>query len=115
MFALKRLVMSSFRGEKPLHPLLERFMPKISEGRLLELYPPFFVMRAKFVELDTEWNHVKVRLPLHSFTRNASGVMFGGAQASLADPIAALACLKRLRKYQWPLRLEGSFISGLLS
>lgn len=39
-----------------------------------------------------DWRHLRIRLPLTFFTRNLGGQMFGGAQASLADPIAAIAC-----------------------
>jgi hypothetical protein len=94
MFALKKLGMSFFRGDKIPRTLS---WLKISEARMLELFPPFLLFRLKFLELDDNWNHVRVKLPLHAFTQNAAGVMFGGAQAAVADPIAALACLKQLR------------------
>lgn len=68
-----------------------RFLP---EARRLELYPPFFKMRIKVLEVRDDWRHVRVKLPLTAFSRNLSGDMFGGWQAALADPIAALACAR---------------------
>ena len=64
----------------------------LSEGRRFELYPPFFMMRIKVLEIGDGWRRVRIRLPLNSISRNPGGVMFGGYQASLADPIAAIAC-----------------------
>jgi acyl-coenzyme A thioesterase PaaI-like protein len=66
----------------------------LSERRRLELYPPFFLMRAKFVQLSDGWRVIRIRLPLTMFARNLGGAMFGGWQAALADPIAALACVR---------------------
>ncbi|MFI4920300.1 MAG: PaaI family thioesterase [Gammaproteobacteria bacterium] len=66
-----------------------KFLP---EGRRFELYPPFFMMRIKVLEIGDGWRRVRIRLPLNSISRNPGGVMFGGYQASLADPIAAIAC-----------------------
>jgi acyl-coenzyme A thioesterase PaaI-like protein len=44
------------------------------------------------LELSDEWRRVRIRLPLAGANINPGGGMFGGAAASLADPIAALAC-----------------------
>jgi hypothetical protein len=44
------------------------------------------------VENRDNWRHVCIRPPLGYFTRNMGGQMFGGCQANLADPIAAIAC-----------------------
>ena len=66
----------------------------ISDARRLELYPPFFLMRVKVVEVSADWRHLRIRLPLNTFSRNPGGVMFGGYQAAVADPIAALACAR---------------------
>ena len=49
-------------------------------------------MRVKVVSLESNWRNVRIRLPLNTLSRNPGGVMFGGYQACLADPIAALAC-----------------------
>jgi acyl-coenzyme A thioesterase PaaI-like protein len=67
----------------------------LSDARLLQLYPPFWWMRIKVLELAPEWSRVRVRLPLTAISRNPGGIMFGGFQAALADPIPALACLRR--------------------
>eukprot|EP00518_Triparma_eleuthera_P015573 CAMPEP_0197550464 /NCGR_PEP_ID=MMETSP1320-20131121/4045_1 /TAXON_ID=91990 /ORGANISM="Bolidomonas sp., Strain RCC2347" /LENGTH=323 /DNA_ID=CAMNT_0043110835 /DNA_START=297 /DNA_END=1268 /DNA_ORIENTATION=- len=73
-------------------------MQQVSASRLfseklkIEMYPPFFMMRIKVLELRNQWRKVRIRLPLNIFSRNPGGVMFGGYQAALADPVAALAC-----------------------
>ncbi|GMH50354.1 hypothetical protein TrRE_jg10362, partial [Triparma retinervis] len=64
----------------------------VSEKLKMELYPPFFLMRVKILTLKNSWREVRIRLPLNVFSRNPGGVMFGGYQACLADPIAAIAC-----------------------
>lgn len=68
-----------------------KFLP---ETRRLELYPPFYKMRAKILEVTDGWRRLRIRLPLTAFSSNLSGDMFGGWQAALADPIAALACAR---------------------
>lgn len=79
-------------------PLAQRLMAHfadrrwLSDARLLEWYPPFLWMRIRVLELPPDWRRVRIRLPLNAISRNPGGVMFGGFQAALADPIAALAC-----------------------
>jgi acyl-coenzyme A thioesterase PaaI-like protein len=63
----------------------------IPQEKRIELYPPFWMMRIKVLELNG-WRRVRIRLPLTALAKNMGGSMFGGYQASLADPIAALAC-----------------------
>lgn len=63
--------------------------------RRLEWYPPFWLMRVRVLELADDWSRVRLRLPLTALSRNFGGSMFGGYQAAVADPIAALACVKR--------------------
>jgi acyl-coenzyme A thioesterase PaaI-like protein len=65
-----------------------------SDARLLEMYPPFLLMRIKVIELSDDWRSVRIRLPLNAVSRNPGGVMFGGYQAALADPVPALACAR---------------------
>lgn len=72
----------------------------LSDKRRLELFPPFLLMRVKVLELDESWSRVRLRLPLNWMSANAAGNMFGGFQASLADPIPALACLSRFPGYR---------------
>jgi len=52
-------------------------------------------MRVKVLSLAGDWGHLRLKLPLNWVSANAAGNMYGGYQASLADPIPALACLKR--------------------
>ena len=51
-------------------------------------------MRIKVLEIADDWRTVRILLPLNARSRNPGGVMFGGYQAALADPIAALACAR---------------------
>ena len=67
----------------------------LSQARRLELYPPFFLMRIKVLEITDNWERVRLKLPLNMVSKNMGGSMFGGYQAALSDPIAALACVKR--------------------
>ncbi|HZF24835.1 MAG TPA: hypothetical protein VEZ88_01125 [Steroidobacteraceae bacterium] len=71
----------------------------ISDARRLELYPPFFLMRIKVREVSADWRRIRILLPLNTFSRNPGGVMFGGYQAALADPIAAVSCARVLPGY----------------
>ena len=72
----------------------------LSSRRRFELFPPFFLMRVRIESLAEDWSSVRIRLPLNWVSANAAGNMFGGYQASLADPIPALACLKRFPGYR---------------
>lgn len=88
-------------------------MKFLSEGRRLELYPPFFFMRVKVLEIGDGWRTVRMRLPLNTISRNPGGVVFGGFQASLADPIAALACVRIFPGYTvWTRGLDIDFHRG---
>ena len=85
----------------------------LSEGRRLELYPAFAMMRVKVLEIGDGWRRVRMRLPLNSISRNPGGVMFGGSQASLADPIAALACSRVFPGYSvWTRAMTVDFQRG---
>lgn len=82
----------------------------LSEARRLELYPPFLFMRIKILDLSDNWRHIRIRLPLNTFSRNLGGSMFGGAQAALADPIAALSCARVFPGYSvWTRAMEIDF------
>ena len=74
---------------------LLRHMTFLSERLRLEWYPPFWLMRVKVLELSPDWQTVRLKLPLNMVSRNMGNGMFGGYQAALSDPIAALACAKR--------------------
>ena len=83
----------------------------LSERRRLEYFPPFWLMHIRVLELDAQWRHVRIRLPLTWLSANARGNMFGGFQACLADPIPALACLKLVPGYRVATRkLELDFV-----
>ncbi len=83
----------------------------LSARRRFELYPPFFLMRVKVLELAEDWNSARIRLPLNWISANAAGNMFGGYQACLADPVPALACLKKFPGYRVATKkLELDFI-----
>jgi len=83
----------------------------LSDRRRFELFPPYFMMRVKMLELGESWGHARILLPLNWVSANAAGNMFGGYQASLADPVPALACLKRFPGYRIATKkLEIDFI-----
>ena len=85
----------------------------LSDSRLLELYPPFLWMRIKVLEIADGWRRVRIRLPLNAISRNPGGVMFGGFQASLADPIPALACARLFPGYAvWTRAMTIEFEHG---
>lgn len=66
--------------------------PCLSDRRKVEWYPPFWLMRIQVRELSEGWRKIRIRLPSTWISRNAGGGLFGGFQAALADPIAAMAC-----------------------
>lgn len=100
-------------------PLMARFMRFVSrsgivpDARLLELYPPFRPMRIRVLEIRDSWRSVRILLPLNARSRNPGGVMFGGWQAALADPIAALACARIFPGFSvWTRAMSISFDHG---
>jgi acyl-coenzyme A thioesterase PaaI-like protein len=85
----------------------------ISEDRAIEWYPPFFLMRVKVLEISDGWRRVRLRLPLNAFSVNPGGVMFGGYQAAVADPVAALACSRVFPGYDvWTRAMTIDFDKG---
>ncbi len=83
------------------------------DARMLEWYPPFWFMRIKVTEASADWRHIRIRLPLNVVSRNPGGVMFGGFQAALADPIAALACARVFPGYSvWTRAMTIDFELG---
>lgn len=82
----------------------------LSERRRLELFPPFWLMRIKVLELADDWRVIRIKLPLNPMSQNMGNSMFGGYQASLADPIAALACVKNFPGYAiWTRAMQVDF------
>ncbi|MDH5600703.1 MAG: PaaI family thioesterase [Gammaproteobacteria bacterium] len=69
-------------------------LPFIPEKKFLEWYPPFFLMRVKVLEVKDNGRIVRLKLPLTIFSKNMGNSMFGGYQAAVADPVAALVCAK---------------------
>ena len=56
---------------------------------------------------------VRMKLPLTTLSRNPGGVLFGGFQACLADPIAGLAAAKRFKTHAcWTRHLALDFQRG---
>ncbi|HEC19837.1 MAG TPA: DUF4442 domain-containing protein [Gammaproteobacteria bacterium] len=91
---------------------LLRRLSFLSTRRRLEWYPPFFLMRVKVLELADDWQVVRLRLPLTAFSRNLGDSMFGGYQAALADPIAALACARRFPGHEvWTRAMNIDFVA----
>ena len=85
----------------------------LSDARLLEMYPPFVPMRIRVLEITEGWRRVRILLPLNARSRNPGGVMFGGYQAALADPVAALACARVFPGYSvWTRAMTISFDHG---
>jgi len=74
-----------------LYKLL-RHQSWLSPRRRLEWYPPFWLMRIRVIELSEDGRRIYLRLPLTMFARNMGDSMFGGYQASIADPVAAMSC-----------------------
>ena len=66
----------------------------LTPARRLELYPPFRAMGIRVIEIADDWSSATVLLPLNRHNRNPGGGMFGGAMASLADPLPALMCAR---------------------
>ena len=70
-------------------------------------------MRIRVLEIADGWRRVRIRLPLNAVSRNPGGVMFGGFQASLADPIPALACARVFPGYSvWTRAMTIEFEHG---
>jgi len=67
-------------------------IPFISEAKRLELHPPFWLMRISVTKLSEDWRSIQIKLPQTAISMNNYGGVFGGFQASLADPIAVVAC-----------------------
>ena len=96
------------------HVSILRFLSKLtflSPAKRIEYYPPFWLMRVKVLELADDFGRVRIKLPLTMFSRNMGNAMFGGHQASLADPIPALACAKRFPGYSvWTRSMKVDFL-----
>ena len=77
----------------------------------LENFEPFKMMQVKILELTPDWRSIILLLPLSKAATNHQGTMFGGFMASLADPVAALACGKLFPGYAaWTRKLSVDFL-----
>ncbi len=82
----------------------------ISDQKRIEWYPVFWLMRIKVMELSPGWRSIRIRLPHSWIATNVGGSLFGGFQACLADPIAAMACVKVFPGYSvWTRSLHLDF------
>jgi acyl-coenzyme A thioesterase PaaI-like protein len=87
-----------------------RWLGFLSYARRIELYPPFWLMGVKVREWSDDSQRIRIHLPLNWRSRNMGGSMFGGYQASLADPIAPLACSRIFSGYDvWTRKLVVDF------
>jgi len=76
----------------------------------LENFEPFKMMQVKILHLSPDWRSIRLLLPLSAAATNHQGTMFGGFMASLADPVAALACGKLYPDYAaWTRMLKLDF------
>ncbi|MES9844321.1 MAG: DUF4442 domain-containing protein [Candidatus Sedimenticola sp. PURPLELP] len=83
----------------------------VSRSRRLEWFPPFRAMGVRVLELKDGGRITRIRLPLSGRTRNPGGGMFGGAMASVADAVPALACARVFPKYSvWTRTLHLEFL-----
>lgn len=83
----------------------------LSTRQRIEWYPPFRRMGVKVIELDKNWERVRLKLPLTASSRNLGDAMFGGYQAAIADPIAPIACAKQFPGYSvWTRSLYVDFV-----
>lgn len=82
----------------------------LTDKQRIEWYPAFWLMRPKLLELSPCWRQVRILLPHSWVATNAGGSLFGGFQACLADPIAAMACIKVFPGYSvWTRSLHLDF------
>lgn len=88
----------------------KKYLGWLSEEKRLEWYPPWWMMRIKVLDMSDSWRRVRIRLPLTWISKNMGNSMFGGFQASLADPIAPLACARVFAGYHvWTRHLSVDF------
>ncbi|MGK0270491.1 MAG: acyl-coenzyme A thioesterase PaaI-like protein [Cocleimonas sp.] len=93
-----------------LSAFASKYLNFISEERRMAIWPAWWMMRIKVTSLANDWREVRITLPLTWISKNAGGGMFGGFQASLADPIAPLACVKIFKGYDvWTRKLTVDF------
>ena len=88
----------------------------LSDKQRINWYPAFWLMHIKVLELSPDWHHIRILLPHSWIASNHGGSLFGGFQACLADPIAAMACVKMFPGYAvWTRSLHLNFVHASLS
>ena len=82
----------------------------LNDRQRIEWYPTFWLMRLKVLELSPCWKTIRIRLPQTWISTNNGGTLFGGFQASLADSLASMACVKVFPGYSvWTRSLHVDF------
>jgi acyl-coenzyme A thioesterase PaaI-like protein len=66
----------------------------LSDKQRIKWYPPFWLLKIKVLEVSADWREISIVLPQSWIATNVGGSIFGGFQACLADPIAAMSCAK---------------------
>lgn len=85
-------------------------IPWLSRKQKMALYPPFFLMGVKVLEINPQPIRIRLLLPLGLRSKNSGGSLFGGFQAAIADPIAPMACLMAFPDYHvWTRHLAVDF------
>jgi len=87
-----------------------KYLRFLSEKKRIQFWPAWWMMGVRVTSLANDWREVRITLPLTWVSKNMGGGMFGGFQASLADPIAPLACAKVFKGYDvWTRKLIVDF------
>ncbi len=82
----------------------------VSDKHKIEWFPGFWLLRPKVLELTPCWRKINILLPQSCIATNNGGSLFGGFQACLADPIAAMSCVKNFPGYSvWTRSLNLDF------
>ncbi len=82
----------------------------LTDKQRIKWYPAFWLMRLQVLELSPCWRKVTIVLPRSWIAINFGGGMFGGFQACLADPVAAMSCAKVFPGYSvWTRSLHLDF------
>lgn len=89
---------------------IHRYLSWLPFSRRIELYPPFWLMGVKVLNWSDDSTSIRIRLPLNWKSKNMGNSIFGSNQASLADPIAPLACSRIFTDYDvWTRKLVVDF------
>ncbi|MEF3077013.1 DUF4442 domain-containing protein [Methylobacter sp. Wu1] len=82
----------------------------LTDKQRIKWYPAFWLMRLKVLEISPDWRTVRILLRHSWIATNTGGSLFGGFQACLADPIAAMCCVKVFPGYSvWTRSLHLDF------